>query len=411
MSIKDFIISNHLNDQVQQDAETEQTYANTQQMMSATRLNDTQSHRIMSLLPGEMQTQMLENVGIEKDNAGKDITNRGNEIINIINQHKITEQRLNNDKLEFQVKNLAADRELEIQKQQAEIALRRAQASQATADTQRIMQAKSAAERELLMQQYPKVAASMEFVTEMFEKGDIPGANAIYQSLLKSLPPEFLQFEGRQGMDLLGPTIDEKEDIGVMKMFTEYARQLVPKDSQMGAESIQAMANKAAVDAAVARGGGAGGVRDEKARQDLLNSELEGKKKAHDLVANEIASMITASNRKGSILDYRGKIADPVVATSINTLTKHARDAMSTPGGKDITSTLGLHFAPEKVDPSGIGGDNTRFTAIFPKAPKNKERFQKEINRLIAAGDKPKDAYQKTFEAYTQKLIRDIFSE
>lgn len=409
MSIKDLLIPNYLNDLEQQDAETDNIRANTRQQDSATMLNIIQGNRINSLLPGEIEGQALDNVGKGKDNYMKDVQAEGQSIINNINNLKVDAQRHENEKLRVEAE--AADTNMKLQQEgkRAETLQIKANTAQMAAATKNTLSTMDINKRKAYMEEYyPKTAGAVDLINRLAQAGDMPGANKIYHQLLKTLPPDFLQFEGKNGVELLGPEIDP-QDLKTLDIFSSYLKQMVPADSQIGQLEQQKLANQGAIDTANARNAG-------QTEEDVLinnKRKLDAEKVAGQIVEEPLMSgLLGAGKTKSAIVGKDGKTIKPVIAKPYQKLKQVATQQKLQ--GNDITQGITRAFKIDKVEGIGNINNETLKDVIVPRMPELKQVFDNSLKEalkgqsIVSAEDMEKaydlaitqavDAYSSMFE-------------
>jgi hypothetical protein len=397
MPIKDFLIPNYLNDLEEQDA-------NIEQMRSGANLNNAQSSRIMSLLPGELAKQGVDVQGGQLDNSRKGLEIEGQSILNNLNTLKLKAGQFENRKLE--VEALAAQNNMDIAQEQerAKTLQIKAQTQEAAAQTRNILSGMNIDQRKAYTEEYyPKAAAAMDLVSRLASAGDIPGANKVYQQLLKTFPPEFLQFEGKNGVDLIGPEIDQK-DLEILQHFTGYLKEMSPSNSQIGMLQRQRESDDAAMSRAEVS---ATGKYEDPNKADKL--ELEVDKARKEKISTPLAQGISGgSSNKGGIFNEDGVIDSPTVSYAYNKLLKMAVKADK--DGKDVVGGMSKVFEVAEMDTNMFGMGGTKI--IVPRNENHLKLFLKAIDKYTSSGMKPEEAYQKTFDYYinTPSIVENIFN-
>ena len=378
MSIKDLLIPNYLNDLEQQDAETDNIRANTRQQDSATMLNMIQGNRINALLPGEIEGQALDNTGKRKDNYMKDVQAEGQSIINNINTLKIDAQRHENEKLRVEAEAADTNMKLTQEAKRAEILRIKAETKRATDLTHIALAEMDIKKRKAYIEEYyPRAAGAMDIVNKLAASGDMPAANKVYQQLLKTLPPEFLQFEGKNGVDLLGPEIDS-QDLKTLDIFSNYLKQMVPADSQIGQLEQQKLANQGALDTAQARNSG-------QTEEDLLMNtkrRLDAERVAGQIVEEPLMSgLLGAGKTKSAIVGTDGKTIKPIIAKPYQKLKQVATQQKLQ--GNDITQGITRAFKVDKVEGIGSLNNETLDNVIVPRMPELREVFDRSLQAAL----------------------------
>ncbi len=372
MALKDLLIPTYLNDVVQQDAETEQTQASTLNALSAARLNTVQSNRIEQMLPGELAKQGLEITGMGLDNTSKQIGNEtalvqqeGFGLDNIMKQEQINQQIRVGKKSEIELKYAEENEQLKIEEQKAAIRLKNAQIAEAAQATKKSLLEMGGEYQKQAGVIYPKVAKTMEIATRLFESGDVEGANRLYGSMLQTLPPWFREGEGFVGKDLLGDTLDPKDDVQLMKDFATYAQMMASPDTLMG-QMTRDQANNAA-ELAKTRAAQAP-TQQEQAEVDQKNRKEE--REAYKFMAPRVASSIVGSEyKKSQLMNDNGDIIQPHVAEPFDRITALA--AKQSVKGNDITAGLAKQFKMGSIPIKGLGND---LDDVIVPAPRREHR-------------------------------------
>lgn len=395
MAIENLIPTRFMNTSRGQEADIEQT-------LSAANLNNAQATRIMSLLSGEMQGQAYENEGLRLDNIRKDYEIEGQRIANKLNNLEGVKRQLDIRGLEVEAENAELNMQLKQEQQRMEIAATKAKIAESASATKynlgRLSLEQQKAYQEFI---YPQVAAKFETIGKLAKSGDMNAANSLYQGLLKTLPKDFLQFEGKNGMDLLGPEIDPKDleplpgtgGMSLIDIFTQHAKMLVPTDSLQGRMQIQDMQDKAAMartKVTAEATSSSAGLRNE-------NTAADVERKQFERIAPAIVQNITQGTvNKRQIFDKNNKILEPTVSYAVDRIVKIAAAAENE--GKDVTASVSKMF---ELDDE----------YVVPRAKKEQKDFYQRMKEYEDVGYEEQEAYQRTFDDYLTlpSVIKSIF--
>lgn len=377
MAIKDLLIPNYLNELDQQKADIRKTDAETGQARSAERVNNVQADRILQLLPGEVEGQALDNRNKKLDYTSQELLNENQSILNNINKLKIAEQESTNKKAQVEAQYAEQKTLLEIEDTRIATQAKKAQIAQAAAATKASLAQLKREDQEFYLKTiYPKAASTMALVKKRMDAGDLAGANSVYQSALKTFPPEFLQFEGKSGMDLIGPSIEEK-DAQIVGDFAEYLTMMSPADSMQGKTTLQSQQNAAALDREK--------VKNQGDSSDALvdqNRRLDAEVKANSLVEEPLLQGLLGGRKsKKALVDEDGKTIKPLIAAPYNSLKQFA--AQKKLKGEDFTGTISEAFTIGTAKGTGEYMDGSLDDVIVPRSPALKKIFDKAITKAL----------------------------